>query len=137
MDLITYNKSLLPKGSEGTTQMELISYSNTGKLDPYWITGFTQGDGCFTLNKWQRNNIAQFGPRFVIAQHSRDLPLMQNIKNYFGVGIISKIYKNYEVYYRVTGKDLLNIIIPHFIKYPLKGTKLLDLIDFKTGVKNL
>jgi len=44
---------------------------------------------------------------------------MEHIKSYFGVGNISKEYKNI-VQYRVTSlKDLTNVIIPHFDKYPL------------------
>jgi len=41
------------------------------------------------------------------------------MKSYFGVGNITKQGEN-SVQYRVTSpQDLINIIIPHFNKYPL------------------
>lgn len=58
-------------------------------------------------------------PRFQINLHKKDIALMEHIKSYFGVGNISKEYKDI-IQYRVTSlKYLNNVIIPHFNNFPL------------------
>jgi len=68
-------------------------------------------------------------PLFSIELHIKDLPLLKEIRSYFGVG---KFYirireKRTTVIYSIQSiKDLNNIIIPHFIKYPLLTQKKVD-----------
>jgi len=72
--------------------------------------------------------------RFTISLHVKDINLLQQIKSYFGVGNISKEYKNI-LQYRVTSiKDLTNKIIPHFEKFPLITQKKADFILFKEAI---
>ena len=61
---------------------------------------------------------------------------MLDLKEYFGCGNINiDNSKTGEYKYIVHKKsDLLNIIIPHFEKYPLVGSKHLDFLDFKRCV---
>jgi len=58
-----------------------------------------------------------------------ELELINKVKSYFGFGTV-KIHKDGSVDFIVT--DLPNIlkIKEHFIKYPLRGTKHLDFLDF-------
>ena len=66
--------------------------------------------------------------------HEIDRVLIENIRKYFGdIGYISKPNdKNLTVEFRVsTLSDLINIIIPHFDKYPLKTKKHVDFLLFK------
>ena len=52
-------------------------------------------------------------------------------KSYFGVGTIPSRARN-GIQYQVTSlHDIINVIIPHFNKYPLKTQKKADLILFK------
>lgn len=50
----------------------------------------------------------------------KDEALLNQIKDFFGVGNIRHNKSNNSVRYSVTKiKDLRNVIIPHFLKYPL------------------
>ncbi len=59
---------------------------------------------------------------------------MQDIQRYFGVGSLRKDVKN-NVKYRVESlKDIVNVIIPYFEKYPLITQKLADYLLFRDVV---
>jgi hypothetical protein len=75
--------------------------------------------------------------RFSIAQHSRDLLLLESIVDFFGCGSLSK-YKNRAVCeYIVTKLDhIVEVIIPFIEKYPVVGSKYFSYLDFKS-VANL
>jgi hypothetical protein len=53
--------------------------------------------------------------------HEIDRTLMEKIQEFFGgIGYISKANNNLAVEFRVsTLNDIVNVIIPHFDKYPL------------------
>lgn len=82
---------------------------------------------------------------FSIGLHERDLPLFpprptdagsqseELIKNYFGVGGISKQGKN-SVQYRVSNIKELELICSHFDKYPLLTKKYSDFLLFKQAI---
>jgi hypothetical protein len=65
----------------------------------------------------------------------KDLNLLQNIKSHFGVGSIRLRIKNdvpkSAIFSVRSIKDLLEIIIPHFDKYPLLTQKRIDFLLFK------
>lgn len=65
--------------------------------------------------------------------HEKDRALIQAIQNYFGgIGYVSKPNKASTVEFRVsTLKDLVNVILPHFDKYPLITKKRTDYLLFK------
>lgn len=73
---------------------------------------------------------------FVITLHIKDTPLLLMIKSVFGVGTIIFDEKRESVRYEVTSlKDLTNVIIPHFEKYPLLTQKRADYELFKKVVE--
>jgi len=42
-------------------------------LHPWWFTGFSDGDGCFSASaKFKPNNRISFQPSFSISQHSNN-----------------------------------------------------------------
>lgn len=92
--------------------------------DPHWLSGFVSGDGCFYVQ-----TSSQVQLRFSVAQHTRDIQLMDNLINYLGCGWLSKRPNLVEL---VVGKfsDIESKIIPFFSKYPVVGTKKLDFDDF-------
>jgi hypothetical protein len=53
-------------------------------LNPYWVSGFTAGDGGFSIGI--RPITGQIYFRFHIAQHSRDILLMNLLINFFNCG---------------------------------------------------
>lgn len=57
-------------------------------FNPYWIAGFTTGDGCFFISIFKSSTKLGEAVRlmFTITQHSRDELLMKNLVNYLGCG---------------------------------------------------
>lgn len=108
------------------------------KIDPWFITGFTDAEGCFSIRvrKTTKTHIGwQVEAVFSINLHSRDLPLLQEIQAYFGgVGRISEGEKNCGYFVSSIG-DLTTKIIPHFVKYPLITQKQGDFLLFKSAVE--
>lgn len=99
-------------------------------LNPWYVTGFTDGEGTFTYS-WSSNNLALY---FAIKLNFEDRELLYTIKSFFGVG---KIYigrpakpgkysghTRTSFYYRVSRIAELQRIIEHFDNYPLVGKKL-------------
>ena len=97
---------------------------------PWYITGFSDGEGCFSISFNRRAKLKtglEIRPSFAIGQNKKSLPVLKKIHTYFGCGAIrfsraDQLYK-YEV--RSTG-DIMKRIIPHFQKYPLQTSKQAD-----------
>jgi len=110
----------------------------------YWITGFTDGEGCFSIAVI-KNKTTKFGkqifPEFVVTQGAKSLTALEKIKNFFGCGniFINKRYDNHnENLYRYCVRSLgeLNVkILPFFRKYPLQTYKQKDFLIFEKVVK--
>lgn len=103
------------------------------KLNPWFVTGFTDGDGSFAVSITKKK--AGIGwkivPIFTIGLDLKDLDLLVQIKDFFKTGNIY-ISKRGVVYYTVGSvKDIVKYIIPHFDKYPLVTQKLKDFRLFK------
>jgi hypothetical protein len=67
-------------------------------------------------------------------QSSRDKTLLLAFVDYFGCGVVKandKVKSKYQQLLRSFQKDLTNIIIPFFDKYPLITHKQLDYLYFK------
>ena len=111
--------------------------STPRNLNPYFVTGFTDEEGSFYIslnrrisNKSGWNVLCGFS--ILISQ--KDGGLLQKIKLFFGVGNIRRVSNN-RLEYRVSNvKDLINVIIPHFEKYPLLTKKQADFILFKSAI---
>lgn len=103
--------------------------------DPYWLAGFTSGEGCFFV--YIRNSsTTKLGKsitlKFHIAQHSRDTELIKKFIAIFGCGRIELNLDRSVVYFVVTKlEDITCKVIPFFDKAPIKGVKTLDYEDFK------
>lgn len=116
------------------------TYSNPKEkgnlLHPFYVTGFVDGDGSFSvlaLKRAQYKTGWNFIPVFTINIHSRDTALLQRIQSFFGgIGIITIFEKDNSAYFSVKSvKDIINVIIPHFEKYPLLTQKQADFELFK------
>ena len=106
-------------------------------LHPNCITGFVDGEGCFTIKLWE-NKSSKTGwyvqAIFQVGLHVRDKDLLLQFKSFFKeIGNI-KAYNNI-IYYRVIKiDDIIKIIIPHFEKYPLMTQKQTDFLLWKNIV---
>ncbi len=102
------------------------------RLDPWWIVGFVDGEGCFSVSTF-RNRTTRSGYQtlfeFVVTQGERSKSAMEAIKNYFGCGgiYINRRYDNHNynlLRYCVRKRsDLKEKIIPFFTKYQLQTFK--------------
>jgi len=97
-------------------------------LNPWFVTGFTDAEGSFNVIVAKSNNVElQWQSRlfFQISLHVKDKILLEQIKNYFGVGEIY-IKTSDSIIYSVKSIKDLTIIINHFEKYPLITQKCAD-----------
>jgi len=108
-------------------------------ISPWFITGLSDAEGCFDFsisNSKTINTGFSVKPRFRITAHKRDIVLLYMVKEYFNCGNISKIDVKDCLDYTVSDQNsIFNIIIPFFNKYPLRGTKHLDYLDWLKGLK--
>jgi hypothetical protein len=100
-------------------------------MNPLFITGFTDAEGSFTVSMYPdktRSTGIKVNAEFKIGlnvQDYKDKVLLQ-IQSFFGgIGLIH--YSSNSVTFRVNNLiDLLNVIIPHFMKYLLLSVKYAD-----------
>lgn len=119
-------------------------YSTKSKdsiLPPYWVTGFTDGEGSFSL-KVSSSSSTRSGynvtPEFKIELHNRDILLLRKIHTFFGIGTINEYVDRNKASYSVqSAKDIAKKIIPHFDKYPLLTQKRADYLLFKEAINLL
>ena len=107
------------------------------QLNPYYIVGFVDGEGCFGLQfrkdiRHERTNSPTYyswKAQFMITAREDEKELFEKIKDYFNCGNVYNQKKNNirqgdEIHYCVSSLDnLKNIISPFFKKYHLHGKK--------------
>lgn len=106
---------------------------NPEKIEPNWLVGFVDGEGCFMISIYKDKTKTGFTPKltFQITQHSRDAELMDRCIKIFGCGWIKKENSKPAVRFTVTKfRDIDEKIIPFFKKYSLKGSKKMNFADF-------
>jgi hypothetical protein len=105
-------------------------------LPPEWVAGFSTGESNFfiSVQKSKSKSGLTVSMRFTIAQHSRDLLLLESLIKFFGGGYVVK-YKNRPLCEFTATKIgfIIENIIPFFEKYPILGSKNLNFLDFKTA----
>lgn len=117
-------------------------YKFNGIPNPFWVSGFTSGDGSFHLNLNQTSNRVSL--RYSINLNIRDIEVLKGLASYFNslnkpndlvdkFSLVKKInISNNTVSFQVTKlSDLIEVIIPFFEKYPIQGVKSLDFLEFK------
>ena len=123
----------------------LISAENQqGSLDPNWIVGFVDGEGCFSVS-FVRNKTTRFGYQifveFVLTQGEKSLDVLEKVSDFFWCG---RIYRNTrndnhrENLYRYCVRsinDLATKIVPFFNQYQLMTAKRNDFESFVVVVE--
>ena len=110
-------------------------------LDPQWVMGFVDGEGCFhvsILNQESMRLKKQVLPEFTVVQHLRNIKVLYALKSYFKCGVVRKNSAAYgdRWAYRVRGhSNLDSIIVPYFEQHKLKTTKRLDFEIFRDVVQ--
>ena len=104
------------------------------KLDPWYVSGLVEGEGCFTVSFTLRKKLnlgIETRPSFSISLNQRDLELLKRVHEFFGCGAIrySKGDRTYKYESRSVA-ELVTSIVPHFERYPLHGSKKRDFESF-------
>jgi len=106
---------------------------NKNSLNPNFVSGFTDAEGCFHVSIVDKPNLKagkSVRVLFQISLHQKDKALLGRIKEFFGVGeVIDR--KDGVFYYRVSQVKDLMLVINHFDKYPLLSQKRVDFELFK------
>lgn len=98
-------------------------------LDPWFVTGFCDGEASFTYSRTGRG----INLYFSLKQREDDKELVEKIRDFFRVGKIYPVraipprprggFTQPSAYYRVCKILELERIVEHFDKYPLVGKK--------------
>jgi LAGLIDADG endonuclease len=96
-------------------------------LDPWFVTGLTEGEGCFCVSLAPRRKLRaglEVRPSFSLSLNERDLRLLEDLRAFFSCGWIreSKGDRTFKYEVRSIG-DLARRILPHFERFPLRGCK--------------
>ena len=131
------NKGILPGSilaQEFTTSPVIKPKVETPQsLNPYWIAGFSDAEGCFFIEITKNSKIITgyaVSLLFKISQHKRDLALLNKILEYFSCGAIYNNSENVAAFHCKKLSDIQTKIFPFFNQYSLQGEKLLEYNDF-------
>jgi hypothetical protein len=110
----------LPASKTATLQSTVL-------LNPWFVTGITDGEGCFFLSIVKRNSNKTGWivlPSFQIGLQGKDIALLEQFKLYFEGGSIIK--NGTMASFRAQSIKELTKVISHFTKYPLITGKYVD-----------
>jgi hypothetical protein len=99
--------------------------------NPYWVEGFVDGEGCFSVGVFQNQTLRlgyQVQLEFSITQHKRDHDLLLQFIEFFGCGCVAAPLKLKYIVRDLS--DLNRVIIPFFQSYPLRTVKQFDFNSF-------
>jgi len=122
--------------SSNSSKYPTYNLNNTYYLNPYYITGLVDAEGCFTTSIYKDCRMKtgwQVKPIFQLNLHKKDIKLLEALQKTWGVG---KIYKHGQdsFMYRVSSLKNLRVIITHFDNYPLITQKFADYLLFKQSI---
>lgn len=102
---------------------------------PWWVTGFTDGDGGFSVTP--QKTTSHLGHKvnleYKVSQKDTSIDVLYAIQDYFGCGsvVIDNRKDNTYKFHVTSLKDILDKVIPHFESYALVTSKKLNFLDFK------
>ena len=96
-----------------------------GRLDPWWVVGFVDGEGCFPVALHRNTKYArstggwQLTPVFQVYQHEKGRELLERVRAFFGVGkVVPKGPRSSVLTYSVGALPTLEQhILPFFERY--------------------
>lgn len=119
-------------------EIQIVGQSHTKSLTGEFIAGLVTSNGVFSAVLVRRTNNNKHRHRidfkFILQlrRSESNKNLIFEIKNYFSKGNIILHNTDNTIKYQITTqKDLLNVVIPFFMKYHLRGDKLLSFLRFK------
>ncbi len=111
-----------PTGADNQQETESPSTATTLELDPNWVVGFVDGEGCFCVSVHRNLRFAsrsfgwQLQPTFQVYQHHRYQAVLEALIAHFGCGRLRpKGARSSVLTYTVDGlSDLEERILPYF-----------------------
>lgn len=112
-----------------------FAQKNMKGMNPYYVTGFTDAEGCFNLDiSNSRSKNWSVAARFTIKLHIADIDILYKVQSFFG-GAGSVTVSGNTANYRISKlKDIIGVVIPHFEQYPLQSAKSIDFQIWKASV---
>ena len=108
------------------------------KLNPNWVTGFTDAEGhfSFTMTK-SKNNPKYTGVifNFLITQEKSEIKFLNELIKFFGCGNVFTNEKGGGVFAVHNKQDLATKIVPFFESNELQTIKKLSFIKFKKALE--
>ena len=99
-----------------------------------YISGYVDGEGCFTVSISSRRKLLagwEVRPGFSVSQNGDRAEVLQLLQEYFGCGSIRPDRSDRTVKWETRRlEDILDRVIPHFIRYPLVSGKRHDFERF-------
>ncbi len=126
------------KGVKMTPQRpDVGNPSSLKRLNPDWIVGFIDGEGCFHVGISKHKDLRagyQILPELTVVQHQRDIDLLYELRSVMNCGVVRRNHGD-RFCWRVRNLDnLIKVIIPFFDKHPLKSKKAIEFLRFKKVV---
>ena len=106
-------------------------------LDPNWVVGFVDGEGCFHVSLNRQPSMTagyQVLPEFVVVQHKCDVQLLHAMKRFFRGGVVRQNHGD-RYCLRIRKLNCLVETCRFFEKYPLKSKKAVDFAMFRKVVQ--
>lgn len=121
------------KRTYSSTVLQDKPFNRSNSIHPWFITGFTDAEGCFTVSIVKQSTTFRTGwevrLNFQIKLHKRDLALLENIQA--SLGGIGFINLGKDCVFRVRKFNQVLSVIDFFDQYPLITQKKADYILFK------
>lgn len=94
-------------------------------LNPQFVTGFCEGEAAFTFSRSTTRKMVRTVPRFSIRRRVDGGDVLQRIQQFFGIGALypcrARGKTEETLYYVVTTKEDLPVVVKHFQDFPLVG----------------
>ena len=103
------------------------------RLDPWWVSGFVDGEGCFhvSINRVPKmSNGWQVLPEFRIVQHSRDEAILHRLREFFGCGRVV-VNRGMQKELRIRRLEDLKRVVEFFTEHQLQSKKKSDFEIFR------
>lgn len=114
--------------------VNISSLKDNKSLFNEWLVGMVDGDGTFSITQNKKNK--SWGFTFKIALHAKDKALLALIKKQLGCGSVTSAGKNIWQYRVRDRQQLLNVIVPIFLQYPLHTRKIYHFELFHKALLN-
>jgi hypothetical protein len=99
-----------------------------------YISGYADGEGCFSISIAPRATLAvrwEVRPSFSVGQNGDRAEVLHALQTYFGCGSIRPDRSDFTLKWETRSLDeLVERVVPHFIRYPLLSAKRLDFERF-------